>query len=300
MPAPTRVVPIAAGSVNSNFFLESGSRRWFLRIYEEQEADGVAYEWALLRHLAAGGVPVPSRVGSPAPGEARVGGKPVAVFEVVGGRESCQAAVTPTRAAHLGAFLATCHLVADDFAQRRAGRFTRGDVRRRLGGIEALGRPELATPVAAIRSALDEVEEAWPPDLPSGVIHGDLFRDNVRWEGDRIVAAIDWESASDGARVLDLAVCLLAWCYGDRTDWGLGRALVRGYDGVRPLAEVEQIGLRLAAMEAACRFSTTRITDYHLRQGVGQRVVKDYRRFLARLEEVRSLDAEAFGQKLLG
>jgi homoserine kinase type II len=285
-----RVIPIPAGSVNSNYFLEMDQGRWFARIYEEQEEDGVAYEWSLLDHLRARSLPVPVRVAGPAPGDLRVGGKPTAVFELVEGHESCQQDVSPARAAAVGAMLARCHVAAADFGWRREGRFGLVDVRRRLDAIEPGSREDLATAVARLRSVVDEVAAVWPSELPAGVIHGDLFRDNVRWDGDDIVALIDWESASDGPFVFDLMVCVLAWCYGDHLDLDLAAAMASGYGRVRPLAEAEVRALRLVGMAAAARFATTRITDFELRQGaIGERTHKDYRRFMARLDALEAL-----------
>src|SRR5690349_11341499 len=97
LPECTGVVPVAAGTVNSNYFIETAHERFFVRLYEQQEVDGVAYEWSLLAHLAAGGVPVPRRVEGPQPGELRVAGKPVAVFGEVRGEDFCQALVRPGR-----------------------------------------------------------------------------------------------------------------------------------------------------------------------------------------------------------
>lgn len=288
---PDVVEPIPAGSVNSNFFLISRGHRWFLRIYEEQGPEGVAYEWTLLDHLARAGLPVPRRIRGPAPGEISISGKPIAIFELIGGAMSCQAAVTASRAEAVGRILAEAHRATDTFGHRREGRFTLADVERRLLSVDLGAHPELGEPVSRLRDTLETVRTEWPPDLPLGVVHGDLFRDNVHFEGDRIVAVIDWESASDGALVYDLAVTLLAWCWGDDLDWDLARALAHGYAEVRPPSPDEQLALRLACLAAATRFATTRITDFYLREGIGERVYKDYRRFLERLEAIATLDA---------
>lgn len=280
---PARAVEgVLAGSVNSNFFVEA-DRRVFARIYEEQGEDGVDYEWALLAHLEAAGLPVPRRIRGARPGELRVAGKPTALFEVLGGEEVCQARVTEARAEAVGRLLARCHAAAEGFPRRREGRFTRADVRRRLeADIAPLDRPELREAVTTLRETLDEVDRAWDPSLPGGVIHGDLFRDNLRWEGDAVVGVLDWESASDGLFVYDLAVTELAWCYGDRLEPGLLEAMGRGYASVRPLEPRERAFVRTARLAAAARFTVTRVTDYHLREG-SQQVKKDWRRFYGRL-----------------
>ncbi len=283
-----RVHPIAAGSVNSNFFLEGSLGRVFLRIYEEQETSGVAYEWALLDHLSADGLAVPAVLGDVAPGEVRVAGKPVAAFPVMAGRMSCQRAVTVARLEALGRFQARVHRLA--FGWRREGRFRRSDLRRRLATIPREG--DLAMVCAELDEALEVVDATWPRGLPRGVTHGDLFRDNVLWAGDELAAVIDWESAADDFLAYDLAVTMLAWCCGDTLDWGRARALVAAYNGVRPLSEEERAAFWTLALAATARFSITRITDFHLRDVAGAHVHKDYRRFLMRLRAVRGLGPE--------
>lgn len=270
---------VLAGSVNSNFFVDA-DRRVFVRIYEEQTDEGLEYERALLAHLAA--LEVPRRVAGPA---MYVAGKPIGVFEVIDGEELCQRIVTEAHAHAVGAFLARAHLAGSSFPIRREGRFTRADVRKRYDAVRALDRPELRDGLIALGRALDEVDAAWDETLPRGVIHGDLFRDNVRWDGARIAGVLDWESASDGLYTYDLAVAILAWCWDDAMRDDLASAMKRGYASVRPLEAREERFLRTALLAAAARFTTTRITDYHLRDGAAQ-VKKDWRRFLARLTAV--------------
>lgn len=294
----TQLSPIAAGSVNTNYFVDTERGRRFLRVYEEQNETGVAYEWALLDHLERTGVPVPKRVRGTAPGEVRIAGKPTALFELVHGRELKQRDVTAASARAVGRALGQTHRVVSDFGWRREGRFRRSDLRVRLESAESHQRPELVEPIARLREVLDELDATEPHGLPTSVTHGDLFRDNVRFEGDEIVALIDWESAADGVLLYDLAVTVLAWCYGDAFEWELGRALVRGYDQERPLTDAEWLSFRHQCVAAAARFSITRITDFHLRTGVGDRVHKDFRRFLARLETIHALSAESVAERL--
>jgi homoserine kinase type II len=162
-----------------------------------------------------------------------------------------------------------------------AGRFESAALRARLTRIaeEAPGH----YPVERLRRALDESDRARDPTLPAGLVHGDLFRDNVLWNGASLAALLDFESAHRGALAYDLAVCTLAWCYGDAFDDRLSRALVAGYETVRPLSEAEHRALPAEMRFAAVRFAITRITDYAMRPPEG-RVMKDWKRFLARLD----------------
>lgn len=293
------VDPIAAGSVNTNYFLNCERGRYFLRIYEEQQAAGVAFEWELLAHLRHRGVPVPDRVSGTLPGEITIDGKPTAVFRTIGGDETCQRGVTPSRAYVLGQTLGHCHAAAADFPRRQVSRFNLDWLGQQLTEIEGRKRPELVDTVKLLRASLAEAAHA--PVLVTGVIHGDLFRDNVRWDGDEILGLLDWESASDGVLAFDLMVTLLAWCFGDTLDWSLARALVDGYQTKRMIGRDEALSLRAWGIAAATRFSITRILSFHLREdAIGGRVVKDYRRFVQRLGLLRALSAEELADRLTG
>ncbi|MCB9626894.1 MAG: homoserine kinase [Sandaracinaceae bacterium] len=295
------VVPVSAGSVNSNFFLVSAGGRHFLRIYEEQGKDGVEYEWDLLDFLGAAGVPVPKRVPGTTPGQICVAGKPTALFEVVPGGDICHRLFDVTRARQVGLTLARIHRIGAGFQTHRASRFKRDTLPERLDTAAAHGRPELIPVIAALRALCAEVDRAYPADLPRGVIHGDMFRDNVFWEGQRVSAVIDWESASDGELIYDLAVVFLAWCYADDFRWDVARALFAGYQEERALTDAERGALRTVCLAGATRFAITRILDFHLRgDGVGDRVMKDYRRFVARADTLAALDNAQLVERLLG
>jgi homoserine kinase type II len=294
------VLPVVAGTVNSNYFLDTDQGRVFVRLYEQQEVDGVAYEWLLLSHLGARGVPVPPRVEGPAAGQLRVSGRPVAVFRQVVGEDLCQRRVEVDHTRAVGAVLARAALATQDFEPLREGRFQLADVARLLDAAAAASRAELREPVVRLRALHAELAGALGGELrelPRGVIHGDLFRDNVLWQGEHIVALLDWESASHGILVYDLAVTLLAWCCGDRLDWRLGRTMVDGYRSVRPLLALEWTGLWWTMRLACLRFATTRISDVFLK-GTYPSGYKDFRRFLQRLDTIEALSPDELADTL--
>jgi len=275
-------LPIAGGSVNSNFTISFGSERFFLRIYEEQDGRGAAVELGMVSALAARGVPTPAALGS---GE--LAGKPAALFPWVEGTTSCQRGTTAARAQSVGEALARVHGASVGITPA-PDRFGPEALRSRLARIA-----DSPFPVARLARTLDELASARDPSVPRGLVHGDLFRDNVLWSGDRLVALLDFESASRGAFVYDLAVCLLAWCYGDAFEPALAAALVAGYEAVRSLTPAEKHAFYTEARLAAVRFTITRITDYAMRGGEG-RVMKDWRRFLARLEALEAMGEAGF------
>ncbi len=305
---------LLAGSVNSNFALTlaDGRGQAFLRVYEEQQLHAASREAHMLEHLAASGVatPQPLRRRDAASGSegaafiAEHAGKPVAVFPWVAGDSICQARVTPDATRRVGAALARVHLVGASFEGANASRFDLDSLDQRLQGLRAPGPaasaglpastlpPEVAAAVDELTGRLQRMRAAAPRTSgPETLIHGDLFRDNVLWQDGEISALLDFESASRGSAVFDLAVTMLAWCFGDDLDPDLAAALAAGYTSVRPLSTEERGRIFHESLVAALRFSITRITDFELRPK-GSGVYKDFRRFLARQRTLERLGPE--------
>jgi homoserine kinase type II len=276
--------PLMAGSVNSNFCLTTVSgERLFLRVYEEKAASGASGELALVTQLASLGVSTPSPIECLTGGHTSSHrGKPVGVYPWVDGEILCTARVSPTVAHRLGEALATVHACTPALDRVPQGRFDVAGVVARLDGIDEASA-DFKADTTLIRERLDRYSAQAGPGLPAGLIHGDLFRDNVLWKDGRIAALIDFESASHGVFTYDLMVCVQAWCYTDRFELDRVRALLSGYESVRRLTPEERQALVVQGCLGALRFATTRITDFSLRTRAGQTPGRDYRRFLQRM-----------------
>jgi homoserine kinase type II len=130
---------------------------------------------------------------------------------------------------------------------------------------------------------------------PRGVIHADLFMDNVKWLGERVGAFFDYEMACRDAYGLDVAVTLNAWCFEEGYRTELCPAFIRGYQDARPLSEVERESLFGHALFGAVRFTASRIRDYHLSPLPPERLVrKDFRTYLARTRALREMGPSGF------
>jgi homoserine kinase type II len=286
--AVTGVESLSEGSVNSNFRLTDASgKRYFGRIYEEQGDEGAAAELLLLDELSQRGVPTTKPMAAGKSPLAHVDDKPFALYPWIDGDIVCQARVSPAHCAAVGDALARLHASTPHVTPLAGGRFRVEDLFGRLERIEAQS-PEHRDAALHIRRRLRHYTARRNLHLPSGVIHGDLFRDNVLWQGDRIAALIDFESASHGVFAFDLMVTIHAWCYGDAFRAELVEAMLGGYHAVRELEPAELAALPIEGAIAALRFATTRITDFSMRAPPGQPPLRDYRRFLARLEALEN------------
>lgn len=288
---PLQTAAIAAGTINSNFSIQAERGRYFLRVNEGKTLEEVAWEAQLLEWLAHHGfptpAPLPSEVGA---GYLPLGDKLLTLFPWSAGHHLAAADVSPAHAASLGGALAQLHRLGRLAPPTwlRPSIYDQEHLRARFASISATADPALASAVATLRRAMEEAEAAHEVRVASThtLVHGDLFRDNVLWDDQRLVAILDFEQASGGTVAYDLAVCLNDWCWDGAPRPQLVAALLAGYQRERPLAEADRRALPVEVKAAAMRFTITRITDVYLARVSNPE--KDFRDFLARLEAWQS------------
>ena len=284
------VEPLDLGSVNSNFrFRTRDGKAYFARIYEEQASSGARTELELLSCLSDQGVPVVRPLAAKDGQSVRVcAGKPFAVFPWVEGEWLCLQRVRTEHCREVGAALARVHLARVPESLLGEGRFQPKDMLSRIESVRGRGGFGLERELGLIERKYAEYTRRRDPGLPKGVCHGDLFRDNVLWQGPRIAALLDFESVSLGSFVYDLMVTVFAWCFRDGLAEADAAAMVEGYAAVRPLSGPEWQALEVEGAFACLRFATTRITDFELRRADGAAPGRDFRRFLTRLAAIEA------------
>ena len=256
---------IAEGVENSNFLLHTTSGYFILTLYEKRVAKGdLPFFLALMAHLAVHGITCPQPVENRR-GEAlaMLAGRPAAIITFLEG-------IWPRKpsAAHcagVGQVLAKMHLAGRDFPMSRANALSVSGWRP-LFDAAASRADELQHGLRDFISAeLDRLESGiWPEHLPNGVIHADLFPDNVFFLGEKLSGVIDFTFACDDILAYDIAITLNAWCF--ETDHSFNvtkaRAFLNAYGRERKLSEAEQDALPLLARGAALRILLTRLVDW--------------------------------------
>ncbi len=255
---------IAEGVENSNFLLHTSGGFFILTLYEKRvAADDLPFFLNLIEHLAARGLTCPQPVRNRA-GEAlgQLAKRPAAIVTFLDGTW-----IRRPRAAHcgaVGAALAELHLAGADFAMKRRNGLSVEGWRALCDAAGARADTVQKGLGEAIANELAHLEQDWPRDLPQGVIHADLFPDNVFFIGDRLSGLIDFYFACTDAFAYDVAICLNAWCFEPDHSYNIskGRALLNGYMRVRALASAEIAALPLLCRGAALRFLLTRLIDW--------------------------------------
>ena len=255
---------IAEGVENSNFLLQTTAGNFILTLYEKRVDPGdLPFFLGLMDHLAAKGVPCPTPVhGRDGAALRQLCGRPAAIITFLDGLWPRR--IHPEHCKLLGAALAEMHLAGETFEMTRPNSLSVSSWRPLLessGSRAEEVRPGLT---AELERALDALERDWPAALPSGVIHADLFPDNVFFRGDALTGLIDFYFACTDFFAYDLAVCLNAWCFEPDGAFNITKArlLLQSYSSVRPLEAAELNALPVLARGAAIRFLLTRLYDW--------------------------------------
>jgi len=294
---------IAEGVENSNFLLHTSSGSYILTLYEKRvNPDDLPFFIGLMRHLSERGINCPLPVRRRDGGTiGKLAGRPAAIVTFLEGMWMRRPKVDHCR--EVGKALAAMHLAGQDFAlTRRNALSVEGwrplweRARERAEEVEQGLASEVETDLAFL-------EENWPSDLPAGVIHADLFPDNVFFLGRELSGLIDFYFACNDLLAYDVAICLNAWCFEKDNSFNLtkGRALLGGYTAVRPLSRKEAEALPILSRGAALRFMLTRLYDW-LNTPAGSLVVKkDPLEYLRRMRFHRGIESPTeYGLELSG
>jgi homoserine kinase type II len=281
---------VPAGSVNTHYLLETRKGKFFLKIDEVKRVPDIYRELDLLLFLRSGGFPCPQPVAD------RQGqyltdyrGKPVSVFAALPGHALPEAALTTTHLEAIGRALASLHVLGLGYKKVIENRFS-------FQGICDLYQ-ELKEKMPAYFKHLIHVlddefayhQQYREDKLPKGIIHGDLFADNLLFRGSKLVGVLDFEAACYGKLIFDLATAVNALAYNEG-QYELERfvALLNGYQSVRNLSLAEWDTFPSELRFSALRFTATRLKDFFFRpMDNSVRVNKDFRDFLERLQVLR-------------
>jgi homoserine kinase type II len=286
---------IAEGVENSNYLLRTETGTYILTLYEKRVAPAdLPFFIALMEHLAKAGIPCPTPIHGRDGGALRkLCGRPAAIVTFLDGMWPRR--IRPYHCAGLGGALACLHHAGGSFPQGRANDLSLAGWERLHGACAARAdeiKPGLAD---ELHRELQELRRLWPRDLPRGIIHADLFPDNVFFRGEAVSGLIDFYFACTDFFAYDVAVCLNAWCFESDGSFNVTKAklMLAEYRATRPLTSDEIAALPLLARGSATRFLLTRLYDW-LHQPPGAFVrPKDPLEYLQKLRFHRGVTSPA-------
>ncbi|HKS87205.1 MAG TPA: homoserine kinase [Pseudolabrys sp.] len=255
---------IAEGVENSNFLVHTRAGNFILTLYEKRVAEGdLPFFLGLMEHLAARGITCPQPVRNRQGGVlGKIAGRPAAIVTFLDGLWIRRP--NPGHCAAVGEALAQLHLAGADFRGKRKNALSIESWRPLYEHARSRGDSVRQGLCDEIAGELDWLEKNWPQNLQQGVIHADLFPDNVFFLGDRLSGLIDFYFACTDMLAYDIAISLNAWCFESDHSFNVtkGRSLLNAYGKVRTLSAAERSALPTLARGAAMRFLLTRLVDW--------------------------------------
>jgi len=253
---------ISAGIENTNYFVTTSHGRYVLTLFEKLKAGELPYFINLMAHLAHHGIPCPAPVANLDNGYlGELNGKPACIVSCLEGKSLLE----PTRhhCTEVGEMLAAMHLAGKSYPAQmpnpRGPHWWKAAASRVMPFLDGEDAALLAEELRF--QALYRFE-----DLPRGVIHADLFRDNVLFKGNAIGGLIDFYFACNDVWLYDLAITVNDWCVNSddrRLDRERMMAMLTAYHSTRPLNVSERGAWPVMLRAAALRFWLSRLYDFH-------------------------------------
>jgi homoserine kinase type II len=253
---------ISAGIENTNYFVTTSHGRYVLTLFEKLKAHELPFYLDLMAHLAGHGIPCPRPIASRTNAYlGELNGKPAALVSFLPGKD--HADVEPAHCSQVGGLLASVHVAGQSYGAEMQN--PRGP----LWWTAVM--PEILPFLGADDALLLREEVRFQsghrlPDLPRGAIHGDLFRDNVLFQGNAVSGIIDFYFACTDALLYDVAITVNDWCVDDggALDRARAQALLDAYRATRPFTETERGAWPVMLRAGALRFWVSRLYDFHL------------------------------------
>ena len=256
---------ISEGIENTNYLVRTDKARFILTLYEKRvNPQELPYFLDLMSHLERKGVACPLPVAAKN-GEILLPlcEKKACLTTFLNGKSVAQ--ITPEHCAQLGGAMAKMHLAGQDFAGFRKNDLSIDGWEKLIDKIGKAADTVADGLFEEMAETFQTVKSRFPSDLPQGVIHADLFPDNVFFSDEKLSGIIDFYFACNDALVYELAVCLNAWCF-DQDTWDFNPAkaknMIEEYDRIRPLSDAEKEALPILALGSALRFLLTRTYDW--------------------------------------
>lgn len=286
---------IAEGVENTNFLLHTSKDPLILTLYEKRvEKNDLPFFLGLMQHLAARGLscplPLPRNDGALL---GHLSDRPAALITFLEGMWLRKPEARHCR--EVGRALARMHIAGEGFALTRPNALSVHGWQPLWDKSEARADEVEKGLQAEIRTELDFLSAHWPKDLPSGVIHADLFPDNVFFLGDELSGLIDFYFACNDLLAYDVSICLNAWCFEKDGAYNItkGMAMLEGYRSVRSLSDAELAALPILARGSALRFFLTRLYDWLTTPEGAMVTKKDPLEYLRKLRFHRQITSAA-------
>ncbi len=280
---------IKEGIENTNYLIQTEKGKFILTLYEKRvDEKDLPFFISLMKNLFDQKFPSPEPIINKNGNYiSEISGKKAAVVSFVNGKSKKN--LSPDNCKEVGVNTAKLHLITKKLSGRRENKLSITSWRKIYNNVKNDCSKIHVNLADAIEKSLKEIEEKWPKDIPSGIIHADLFPDNIFFQNEKLSGIIDFYFSCNDFYAFEIAVCLNALCFEGKNEnlsFNVTKAkkFIDGYSSIRKLSENEKNSLKILCQGAAIRFLLTRVFDYlNLTEGALVKI-KDPIEYLKRLE----------------
>ena len=280
---------IQEGIENTNYFIQTDTGKFILTVYEKRvEEKDLPFFMGLMKNLFDANFPSPEPIiNKNGNYVTEISGKKAAVVSFLDG--SAKKNLNPNDCHKVGVQAAKLHLITKNFIGKRENKLSVNSWRKIYKKVQKDCSRIHLNLAKTIEKNLDEIENNWPKNIPSGIIHADLFPDNIFFKDDKLTGIIDFYFSCYDFYVFEIAICLNALCFeGQKENLSFNvtkaKKFIDGYSSIKKLTEEEKKSLKILCQGAAMRFLLTRVFDYlNLTEGALVKI-KDPIEYLKRLE----------------
>ena len=280
---------IQEGIENSNYFVKTDSGKFILTVYEKRvEEKDLPFFMGLMKNIFNENFPSPEPIINKNGNYiTEIFGKKAAVVSFLEGASKKN--LTPDNCYEVGIYTAKLHMITKNLNIKRTNRLSVNSWRliyRKIQRDCSKIYPDLTK---IIERNLEVIEDKWPKNIPRGIIHADLFPDNIFFKGSKLTGIIDFYFSCYDFYALEIAICLNALCFEGKNEnlsFNVTKAkkFIDGYSSIRKLTEEEKESLKILCHGAAMRFLLTRVFDYLNLTEDALVKIKDPVEYLKRLE----------------
>jgi len=286
---------IKEGIENTNYFIETEKGKFILTLYEKRvDEKDLPFFIGLMKNLYDKKFPSPEPIINKNGNYiSEISNKKAAVVSFLDGK--AKKVLDPLDCYEVGVYSAKLHSITKNLISKRVNKLSVNSWREIYNKVKkdcSKIHPNLSN---IIEKNLNEIETDWPKNLPSGIIHADLFPDNIFFNKNKLSGIIDFYFSCNDYYAFEIAICLNALCFEGKNEnlsFNVTKAkkFIDGYTSVRNLNDDEKKSLKILCKGAAIRFLLTRVFDYlNLIEGALVKI-KDPVEYLKRLEFHESVE----------
>ena len=280
---------IQEGIENTNYFIQTDLGKYILTVYEKRvDEKDLPFFMGLMRNLFDARFPSPEPIINKNGNYiTEILNKKAAVVSFLGG--TVKKNLSPGNCYEVGAHTAKLHLITKKLSVKRENKLSIDSWKNIYKNVKEECSKIHPNLIKIIEQNLDEIENKWPKNIPAGIIHADLFPDNIFFKGNKLTGIIDFYFSCYDFYAFEIAICLNALCFEGKKEnlsFNVTKAkkFIDGYSSIRKLSEEEKDSLKILSQGAAMRFLLTRVFDYlNLIEGALVKI-KDPIEYLKRLE----------------